>query len=67
MSLAIRAISNAFPQELRLIKDIISGQYLFWRMKKNVMVHSPVAKEQLRYVSLSVASYRKLRDFAQSE
>ena len=31
MSLAIRAMSNAFPQELRLIKDIISGQYLFWK------------------------------------
>ena len=37
MSLAIRAMSNAFPHELRLIIDIISGQYLFCRNKNNYM------------------------------
>lgn len=38
ISLAIRAMSNAFPQELRLIKDIISGQYLFWKMINLLLV-----------------------------
>lgn len=31
-------MSNAFPQELRLIKDIISGQYLFWKIMDKLII-----------------------------
>ena len=46
-------MSNAFPQELRLIKDIISGQYL-WERKNWDMLSWAV-------------SYRKLQDVSQTE
>ena len=39
ISLAMRAISSAFPHEFRLIKEIISGQYLTKVNKKSKEKH----------------------------
>lgn len=53
-------MSSAFPQELRLIIDIISGQYLFCRKKNNYMTIFSSDEER-------IAKLRKLSDFSQTE
>ena len=54
-------MSSAFPQELRLIIDIISGQYLFCRKKKNYM------SDQIFQWQRKNPKLRKLWDFSQTE
>lgn len=63
MSLAILAMSSAFPQEFRLMRDIISGQYLFLQENEEEMLMD-VFHNNEEGVETSKSRHRKLEDFA---